>query len=282
MRGDFCKILIFSGLCLVGLGACKSDFEKIRTSGDPAVLSKAAYDYYEQEEYFKAQTLLEQVIPLYRGQKELEDIYYKYAYTFYHLNKFILANYYFKNFAQTFPSSDLKEESEFMAAYSSYELSPNYRLDQTYTQQAIDEFQIFVNAYPNSERIGEINTLIDGMRRKQEKKAFESAKLYLDLKQYQAATTSFENLLKDFPETTNAREVRYLIAKSHYDLASNSIFTKQEERFRDAQEAAEIFVNKYPDGAHYNEVREILERSRQQLNSITNDGYQSQSTGLRR
>lgn len=277
MVKHFHILLIFSVLCLI---SCKSEFEVIRSSGDPELLTKKAYEYYDAEDYYKAQVLLEQIIPLYRGQEELEDIYFKYAYTFYNLDKFILSSYYFRNFAQTFPSSPMREEAEFMAAYSSYELSPNYRLDQSYSQQAIDEFQAFANAYPNSERVTRINALIDELRAKQEKKALEAGRLYMNVKEYQAATTSFENLLKDFPETTNAREVRYLIAKSQFDLAQNSIFTKQEERYRKTVESAEIFVKKYPDGAYANEVRLILEKSRKQLKDITDGRYQDESTGL--
>jgi hypothetical protein len=39
-------------------------------------------DYYEDEEYQKAQTLLELIISSYRGKKEAEEIYYKYSFTF--------------------------------------------------------------------------------------------------------------------------------------------------------------------------------------------------------
>ena len=65
--------------------------------------------------------------------------------------------------------------------------------------------------------------LIKEMRLKQEKKAFEEGKLYLDLRYYQSAVHSFENMLKDFPETTNAAQVRYLIIRSNYLFAENSI-----------------------------------------------------------
>ena len=212
------------------VSSCKSEFEKIRASGDTDLIYKKAFAFYEQQEYLRAQTLFELIIPAYRGKPELEKVYYTYADTYYKLNKFILANYYFKNFASTFPTSDLREEAEFMAAYSNYQMSPGYRLDQTYTEKSIDEFQTFVNTYPNSERVKECNRLIDEMRLKQEKKVFEEGKLYFDLKQYQAATVTFENLLKDFPETNNAEQVRFLIAKGSFLLAENSIYEKQEER----------------------------------------------------
>ena len=95
---------VFAVLMLLSLGSCKSEYEKIRASGDTQLIHKKAFELYEQEEYLRAQTLFELIIPAYRGRPELEKIYFTYAYTYYYMNKFILANYYFKTFAATSPS----------------------------------------------------------------------------------------------------------------------------------------------------------------------------------
>ncbi|MEL7222989.1 MAG: outer membrane protein assembly factor BamD, partial [Bacteroidota bacterium] len=174
--------------------SCKSEFEQIRTSGDPATILEKADAYFEEEEYLKAQTLYELIISSYRGRPEAELISYNYAYTYYNLEQYILAAYYFKNFATTYGASRYQEEAEFMHAYSNYELSPTYRLDQSYTLKAIESFQEFVNQHPNSDKVDQCNRLIDEMRAKLEVKDFESAKLYADLQQYQAAIRSFDNL----------------------------------------------------------------------------------------
>lgn len=251
---------------LLGLSACKSEFEQIRTSGDGEVIYKKALEYYEVEEYQKAQTLLELAINNYRGKREAEDIYYKYAYTYYYLGRYILASYYFRNFVQTYGASDLREEADFMAAYSNYQLSPSYRLDQTYTEKAIDELQLFINTYPTSERVEECNSLINEMRLKLEKKAFEEGRLYLDLRHYQSAVHSFENMLKDFPETTNAAQVRYLIIRANYLFAENSVATRQSERYQETVDLATEFLDRYASTAFADEVLTILEDSKKKLN----------------
>ncbi len=271
------SLIVFSFLSAILLGfvSCKSEFEKIRASGDVELIAKKAFDYYNQKEYQRAQALFELVIPAYRGRPELEQIYFDYAYTYYHLRRYILANYYFKNFSSTFPTSDKREEADFMAAYSNYHMSPSFRLDQTYTLKAIDEFEVFVNTYPNSDRIKECNRLIDEMRLKLERKTFDEGLLYYNLRQYQAATVTFENLLKDFPETKNAEQVRYYICKASYDLARNSIFDKQEERYKTAKGYAEEYLRKYPDGLYRKEIKQIFDESESKLKSITNGRYQN-------
>ncbi|MEO1257939.1 MAG: outer membrane protein assembly factor BamD [Bacteroidota bacterium] len=269
---------VFAVLALLFLGSCKSEYEKIRASGDTELIHKKAFELYEQEEYLRAQTLFELIIPAYRGRPELEKIYFTYAYTYYYMNKFILANYYFKTFAATFPTSEYKEEAEFMVAYASYQLSPSFRLDQTYSAKAIEEFENFVNTYTQSERVKECNRLIDELRLKLEHKTFVEGQLYYDLRQYQAAIAVFENLLKDFPETNNAEQIRLLIAKSSYEMASNSVFTKQEERFRKTVGYAQDYLAKFSDSKNKNEVQTIYDNSVKNLKSITNGRYQDQST----
>lgn len=267
---SFCFIAIVVLLAT----ACKSEFERIRASGDSNLIYKKAFEYYEAGEYLRAQGLLELIIPVYRGRPELEKIYFTYSETYYKLSKYVLANYYYKNFATTFPTSPLKEEAEFMAAYSNYMLSPTYRLDQSYTEKAIDEFQTFVNTYPASERVKECNKLIDQMRLKLEKKSFEEGMLYFNLRRYQAATVTFENLLKDFPETSNAEQVRLVIAKASYLLAENSIYDKQEERYKATVNYAKDFLDKYKESKDYKEVQSIHDNSVKKLKSLSNGRHQ--------
>lgn len=272
------NLTVFVGLLVIVIfSACKGEFEKIRTSGDPALVLEKANAYFQEEEYQKAQTLYELIAGSYRGKAEAEDILFNYAYTFYHTRQFVMASYWFKNFAQTYGASSKRQDAEFMAAYSNYRMSPSFRLDQTYTLKAIDEFQQFINTYPNNPRVGECNDLIEEMRAKLERKAFEEGQLYFDIRQYQSAVQSYENLLKDFPETERADEVRYMIIKSSFLMAENSFVDKQEERYRETFNLGEEFITRYPESEYAKEVSSILNSSQKKLNQLDNVGYQEQS-----
>ena len=257
-------------LLALAITACKSEFETVRTSGNPEMVLAKADEYYAAEEYQRAQSLYELSIAPFRGTSEAEQIAYRYAYTYYYTEQFVLASYYFKNFATTYGGSPLREEADFMTAYSNYRLSPIYRLDQSYSVKAIEGFEEFANRYPESERIGEANRLIDEMRAKMEEKDFESAKLYRDIGRYEAAQRSFENVLKDYPETTRAEEIRYLMALSQYEYAQNSFVTRQQERYGKAVELLENYLSRYPDGTYYNELRGLLTKSQARLNELDN------------
>jgi outer membrane protein assembly factor BamD len=264
---------------LLVLGACKTEFEKVRTSGDPVLLLEKANEYFENGDFQKAQSLYELILPVYRGKRELEDIYYNYAYTYYNLGSYILASYYFDNFSQTFGNSPRREEIDFMAAYSNYQLSPSFRLDQQYTLEAINQLQNFINTYPTSERLGDANALIDELRKKLEVKAFDSGILYYDIRQYASAIQALENLLKDFPETSRAAEVRYYIVKSAFEYAENSIVERQIERYQKVVEEAKLFIRKYSNSEYTNEVKTILKKAELKLKTIEKDDrYKIKST----
>ena len=279
MKKGLIRIFSLVTLALVFMTSCKTEFEKIRTSGDVDLLYKKAYEYYEAGRYVKAQALFELVMPSYRGKKELEDIYFKYANTYYFDKQYILSSYYFKNFTNTFPNSDLREEAEYMSAYSNYKLSPNPKLDQTNTLKAIDEFQLFINTFPKSAHVPEANKLMDELRIKLEQKALNEVQLYYDLQQYQAAVLVGENLLKDFPETKNGEYVRYLLTKASYLLAENSVIDKQSERFQAVRKYGSNFLKKYKKSKFRREVNSMMKKSLSKIKKLDNERYQNKNAG---
>lgn len=273
------NLLLFAVICLFSLGACKSQYEKIRTSGDTKMILSKANEYYKNENYSKAQELYDLIISNIRGLQEAEKVYYQYAYTHYYLEKYVSAAYYFKQFTLTYPNSEQKEEADYMAAYSEFRMSPVYRLDQTATNKAIDEFQLFMNTYPNSTRVKECNKLIDELRAKLEKKTTEEAELYFHLRDYQAAIQSYNNVLKDFPETNNAEFLRYKIIIAAHNYANNSILSKQEERYKVALEESTDFLKRHEKSKYRKEIASINKISRTKIKEIENDRHQNKSTG---
>jgi len=258
------------GMALIAVIAmgCRSEYERIRLSGNPEIQLTKALEYYENKEYMRAQTLFELVLNQYRGRPESEEMFFKYAYTFYHLRQYTMSAHYFENFAATFAYSQFKEEAEFMSAYSNYNMSPIFRLDQQPTIDAIRGFQEFVNAYPSSTRVGECNTLLQEMRLKLEQKAFSNGQMYHDQKKYQAAIHTFENMLRLFPESDKSELVQYLIVESAYHYAVNSIFERRQERYNLTMDKYRDFVKKYPSSQHRPDADQLYAKSREELKSL--------------
>jgi|SRR5687767_1713832 len=251
------RFFLYILLIISTLTACQSQFEQVRVSNDHERILKESIKYYDEGEYLKAQTLMELILNQYRGSNLGEELFFKYAYTHYHLGNYVLAATYFTNFATTFGYSKFTEEADFMIAYSYYKQSPVFRLDQEPSLKAIDAFQDFANKYPDSERVDEVNKLIDELRAKLEEKAYAQGVLYYDLGQYQAAITSFENMLSEYPESNRAEEIRFLVLKASYEYAVNSVYDKRAERYEEAKNKYNEYISRYPKGKHLNDARDI-------------------------
>jgi len=224
-----------------------------------------AIKLYKKGQYFKALPLLEELITVFRGTKKAEQTYYYYSYCNYQMQDYETAAYDFGNYAKTYPNSEYAEECAYMEAYCYYQDSPNYSLDQTSTVKAINQFQLFIDEHLRSSRVAECNRLIDELRLKLETKDFENAKLYYHMEDYKAAVTSFANLLKDFPSTKYREETMFLIIKSSYLLAENSIESKKNDRYNSALSSYGEFTTAFPESKFKKEANSIAESCRKRL-----------------
>jgi outer membrane protein assembly factor BamD len=254
-------IISFILLITIVFTGCKSKFEKLRLSTDIGRKYQEAIKLYNKKEYSKALVLFDDLVQRYRGRSEAEDLYYYYAYTNYQLKDYLSARYHFKTFADTYPNSPKAEECRFLTAYCYYLDSPNFSLDQDNTLRAIESLQLFINIYPKSDRVAEASKLILDLRDKLERKSYENAKLFLDISDYQAAVIAFRNSTKDYPDTKFAEEMDFLIIKSQYLYAKNSLEIKQEERFNEAIEEYDRFVEKYPKSTYLKEAEDLKKES---------------------
>jgi len=248
---------------LIAVAGCKSKFEKLKASNDNAKKYQAAIAYYNKKDYNKALELFETLVQRYRGQAQAEDLYYYYAYTNYRLKDYTSGSYHFKQFADTYPSSTRAEECNFMSAYCYYLDSPVYSLDKENTRKAIDKLQLFVNLYPKSDRVAEASKLIQNLRDKLERKAYENAKLYLTISDYQAAVIDFGNVLRDYPDTKYAEEMEYLTIKAQYEYARHSSEPKQEDRFNSVINFEQQFAEKYPQSKYMADAVSLKKSSEQ-------------------
>jgi len=239
---------------IIGLSSC-SEYQRVLKSPNPELKYEKAIEYYEGGEYEKASPLFEELIPLYRGTDKGQEIFFYYAYTSFYQGYLISAAYHFRKYSSTYPLSERAEEALFMSAYCNYLDSPVPTLDQTPTKLALEELQIFVNTYPQSDLVDSANVLVDELNLKLETKAFLNAKQYYKIRKYKAAITALENMLTDYPGSRYAEETKYLIVLSYYELAINSIDEKKLERFDEGIAAYIDFIDNFADGSFSNEAQ---------------------------
>src|ERR1043165_1691701 len=90
---------------IIGFSSCASKFTKVMKNTDNEYRYKMAENYFVQKKYDKAQILIGELIPAYKGTAKFEDLYYKYAYCAYYLEDYSNAENLFKTFTENFPTS---------------------------------------------------------------------------------------------------------------------------------------------------------------------------------
>ncbi len=262
------KSFLFFCLSLLVFLSPSCKFSKLLKSDDTEKKYTTALQLYSEKDYSRALQLFDQLMGVMRATEKAQKIYYNQAYCYYYSKDYTMAAYYFKRFSSNFPNTREAEECTFMSAYCNCMNSPEYSLDQTTTHDAIKELQAFINTYPDSKRVPECNDLIDKMREKLEKKDYKIAQLYYRMEDYIAAITSFNNILKDYPETQRKEEIMFLIFKCYFKYGIQSIDPRKAERLQRAFTAYNDFVTLYPSSQYLAEAKSMKEKSQKDLDLL--------------
>jgi len=251
------------GLLVVSF-SCKN-YQKLLKSADNDTKFETGMDLYEKGDFNKALQFFDLLRAIYRGTEKGALLTYYTANCYYQTKNYTVAGYYYKQYTQMYPRSEHAQECLFLAAYCSYLNSPRPELDQSSTYQALSELQQFIDTYPRSKQVKYANSLMDNLRDKLETKAYKIGKLYYRMGDYQAAITSFENLLDNYPDSDYKEEVLYYITVAYYLYAEKSIFKKKTERYEKTVESYNNLVYFYPESKYLKEVKNINEEARKHL-----------------
>ena len=103
-------------------------------------------------------------------------------------------------------------------------LSPNFYHDQDSSIKAITQIQEFLDDFPNSEYSKDADKLINELRTRLAEKNMETGKLYIKLKAYDSAMTSYEIVVNEYYDTkffndANMEIIRCLVLLKKSDEA---------------------------------------------------------------
>ena len=254
-------LILFSFLVM----SC-NDYQKLLNSTENEVDKyTAAEEYYENGEFRRANALIEQIIPSFRGKPQGERLVFFFANSYYETRSYYSAAIQFENFIKSYPNSQRIQEAYFMEAKSYFMLSPIYTLDQDDTFTGIDKLQVFINRFPNSEYLTEALELMEQLQNKIEKKEFEISKQYYTIRDYSSAIKSLDNFIADNPGTIFREEALYFRWLSQYEIAINSIESRINDRITELERSLENFLRYYPDTVFIDDLSEKINNAKQLL-----------------
>jgi outer membrane protein assembly factor BamD len=229
---------------------------------------KMANELFDKGEELRAVTLYEQVYQRIPKSGEGEVSYFRIGKAYFIHEDYVMAEYYMGQFSQRFPMSPKAEESMFLSAMCSVEKSPEYSLDQTETEIAINNLQQFIDRYPETELLDTCNIIIDKMRGKLTYKDYTIVKMYSKTEQFHAAVSSGLTFIRDYPKSEYLEEIHYILVKNSYLLSKNSIDSKKIERIEDTFERYRTFVELFPESKYRSSLAgyvDVLSKEKDQL-----------------
>ena len=272
------KYVISLAILATLLTSCASEFNRVYKTTDNDYKDEFAKECFARGKFTQAITLLQELVTIQKGTDNAQECLYMLAMAEYCDRDYESASETFKKYYQTYPKGIYAEQAAFYIGQSLYQSTPEPRLDQTATVNAISAYQDFLDFFPESQLKAKASSRMFELTDKLVLKEYLSAKLYYNLGDYfgnctnggsnfEACIVTSENALKTYPFTTMREEFAVLIMKSKYELARQSVEEKKIERYRDAEDECYGFINEYPESVE----RKTAERYIKKCKEITKD-----------
>jgi len=258
-------------LLLMLAASCKSQYEILLNSTDMEAKYAAAFDYFNDGKYNKAGDLFESLAQFTNGTERDDTVRFYWGLSNYNFKDYYTAETNFDSFLSSFPRSPFAPEATFLRVDCLYRQTLRYELDQTPTYKAITEISKYIMDYPKSAHFLSCQDMLDDLNERLDRKAFEGAKLYYRMEDYQAARVALRNVLKDDSENRYREDILYYTAMASYKFAYFSVPEKQKERYLTFTDDYFNFIGELPESSYRKELDALYKRSQKALGKYSGD-----------
>lgn len=258
----------YIGLILLLLTSC-GEYHQVQKSKDPEYKYEMALKYFNEGKFVRSQTLLDDVMPYYKGTERAQDVIIYTARSYMGQKSYTSAAEYYQAYLRNYPKGKYAIEASYQVGHCFYLDVPDARLDQDITYQAIDAFQLFVETYPESPYVQQAYKEQSELYDRLAYKELLNARLYYNLgtylgNNYLSAIITAKNALKNYPSNSHQEELTWVIFQSKYQEMMNSMEKKKMDRARDAEDEYYSFTTEFPESKHLPQA----ERMRKDINKI--------------
>ena len=212
-------------LATVIFSSCANEFNRVYKTSDNTYKYEYAKESYTNGKYVRASTLLQGLVTMQKGTENAQESLYMLGMAEYNSKDYEGAAATFKKYFQSYPKGVYAQKAEFYIGMSLYNCTPEPRLDQSQTVNAIAAFQEYMDLYPDGEDRATAQQKLFELQDKLVQKELYSAQLYYDLGQYfgnctyggnnyEACIITAQNALKDYPYTNLREKFSLLVMKS--------------------------------------------------------------------
>ena len=264
------KKVVYLLLMMTFLLSSCGEYNKILKSTDYELKYSYAKKYFNEKKYSRSASLLDELVPIFRGTAHAEESLYLLAQSYYGMEDYQTATEYFTTYYTTYPKGEFVELARYYAGYGLYLDSPDPRLDQTQTFEAIEQLQLYLEYYPQSERVKDVQEILFELQEKLAYKEMLAVRLYFNLgtymgNNYLSSVITAQNALKNYPYSKYREEFMFYIIRSKYELALVRVTEKLQGRYRDVVDEYFTYMNEYPEGKYVKQVQKYYDYANKRI-----------------
>ena len=208
-------IFIFSGIYFSNCFAADKVIKSKKLYDCNGKFIKAKEKYFKKK-YFEANNILTEVLSNCPGHDAYDSMLYFQAKTLLGLKKYQDAKTEFERIVQTYPNSNIYEESFYLLGYCMFLGSNSIELDQSSTKEAKARLYDFLETFPQSIYADSAKIYIEKADEKLAEKEFQTAKFYEKIEKYESAVVYYKILVQEYPNSK-------LVPSSLLGIAENLI-----------------------------------------------------------
>ena len=218
-------------------------------------LRETAQDYYvfgtqvyKSGDFTKAQEAFQKIIDEYPDSDLRRDALLNLADAYYGNEEFEESRFQYMKFLELYPTYSQADTVMYRIGMSSFlRMRPDNR-DQSGTQEAIQDFETFLLAFPESSHFRDVLQKIIYCRNKLAAHDLGIAKFYFKQGSYHSAVTRFDDILKSYPAVYFRDEVLYYKGESYF----------LEESKEKAAETFQSLISQFPNSPFTKKAHERL------------------------
>jgi len=244
-------LFILLSLFLMGCGG-----KQIHLEEDLNPQFEKAMQFFEREKFGRAKDEFDYIIMTDPGSRLASRSQFYKGESLFHLEEYGDASAVFDRFARFSNDREKIETARYRICQCAMLSANAYQRDQSQTHRALDQLQMFIEDFPQSQFIREAEKAMGELRNKLAKKEYEVGRMYLKLEENEAALLYFQSVLNNYYDTSYADDARIGIIFSHILndnwQGAHNYFKGEKTRFRSdqKQQEAQQLIEETESGLH--------------------------------
>jgi len=167
---------------------------------------------FDRKDYTDAIADLKAYVEQYPGTDNTDDALYFLGQSYFQIKDYVLASGQFDRLLRDFPASSRQPDALYQLARCDDVQSHPAPLDQAETLRAISRYKQFLDIYPENPNAPEAIKRLDALNDRLAQKKYLNGRLYVRLKQYDAATFYLSATIAEYPGSRWAGQSALLLA----------------------------------------------------------------------